>query len=1071
MPTINDIEVNTFKEIGFKNKKEAKDFAKKYGIAISKSRMINDEDKIINFLVELKNKYDELNLSNTILLYNTTNNNITKIESWRVTPLIKRIKKDKEYKNYIITNELENVRINTRCHYSVDLIWSIISERRTGSLLYTGSTDINSYTDFFENYFRNNYGSNEFRNLKVEFESNKIYNEEGLPINYDDYILNDYNSLLIDNPNFKDYIITNNNITGDNTCVYDYLLNELKKDGKTIYLKDYKELFIDGNVKVCELKDFIIQKGIKFTAYDIKGNILFETPKVNKCKGIKNLYGLIHNNHLYGLKGAINFIHSKNTFTSYDNIIYLPSLEDKLKNIIENENTEPSELKLIQNGESKCTIKSFIYNNSFYTTNENYRNCIEIYNKFINYNDIYKLENFNPNLSIHSLLHNLFNEYTSKNKLFLQSLFPNSSNFSKGGYTYRCEKYTKSDITESRDCNKAYVHTAKNLPFLPVINYLKCTPKIYKGEELIDHYFYSIKTNNHHILINDSNLYCGVYLKEVAKRVNLEYEILEYIEAEKHDNILEKFISDIEKLFPFYDINGNKISSNEVGQSMLFSALVRVFGRFHSDKSIHNDQYVEFDRICTDEEIISSGADIGGYSYNSINDKYHIKFSLKNKNKSVFNMKPIGIMIIDFSKLHIYDYLVKNEISYDNIVQIRTDSIYIANSKFLYPADDIHVLGGFKHEDIEFKDLIISDRDWDGESKSLFLNTHLGNNCKCILQYAGAGKTYNIINNVIPNLKNYIVCSPRHKALQEYRLKNINCMAIATKTKIETLMKYDNIIIDEIGMCDVTIWYKIIRLISIGKSVQVYGDFTQFPDIDFMNKWENDVSKSDYIPSVFGTYNENIIKYLFNEVKFPNDNFINYRNNFKSEYYDNLKNGILMPLIEVQKYSKNLLDLDYSSNNHAICYRKITRDNYNLKILQDILKYKNIGYVDGKITGFDQVGIKVIADLTDTPDGRKNDNLKDEDIYNQMIYTIEKIDKDNIYLTDNRIITRKELFKYFIPAYCINIHKLQGNDIDNYHWCADDNKFLLETKFKYVTAYVIISRLKVRGLIPHVPLF
>ena len=48
----------------------------------------------------------------------------------------------------------------------------------------------------------------------------------------------------------------------------------------------------------------------------------------------------------------------------------------------------------------------------------------------------------------------------------------------------------------------------------------------------------------------------------------------------------------------------------------------------------------------------------------------------------------------------------------------------------------------------------------------------------------------NWLNNVIPNLKNYIVCSPRHKALQEYRLKNINCMAIATKTKIETLMKY-----------------------------------------------------------------------------------------------------------------------------------------------------------------------------------------------------------------------------------------------------------------------------------------
>ena len=994
------------------------------------------------------------------------NKNITKIESWKVTPLIKKIKKDKVFKNYIITNELKNIPINTICHFSVVLIWSSnTGERRTGHVLYTGNTDSDSYHEFFDNYFTNNYGCIDYQNLQVEFESNKIYNEEGLPINYDNYILNDYNSLLIDNPIFKDYIITSNHITGENTCVYDYLLNELKKDGKPIYLKDYKKLFIDGNVKVCELKDFIIQKGIKFTAYDIKGNILFETPKVSKCGGIKNLYGLIHNNHLYGLKSAINFISSKDSKNSkvYENVIYLQSLEDKLKEIIEIHRTEPSDLILYQKGESNCKIKSFIYNNLFYTTNQDYRNCQEIYNKFINYNDIYKIENFNPNLSIHSLLTNLFNEYTSKNNLFLNSLFPNSSIFTKSGFTYRNEKYSKNDITESRDCNKAYVHTAKNLPFLPVINYLENEPKIYKGEELIDHYFYSIKTNDHHILINDSNLYCGLYLKEVSKRVKLDYEILEYIETKKYDNILEKFISDIEKLFPFYDLEGNKISKNEIGQSMLFSNLVRVFGSFHSDKSMHNDQYVEFDRICTSDEIIASGSDIGGYCYNNINETYNIKFSLKNKPKSVYNMKPIGIMIIDFNKLHIYDYLVKNEISYDNIVQIRTDSIYIANQKFLNPEDDIHVLGGFKHEDVEFKNLMTTDRDWDGSFKSLFLSNNLGTNCKCVLQYAGAGKTYNIINNVIPNLKNYIVCSPRHKALQEYRLKNINCMAIACKTKISSLMKYDNIIIDEVGMCDQTTWYKIIRLISIGKSIQVYGDFTQFPDITFMDKWRNDVSKSDYIPSVYGIYNENIIKYLFNEVKFPNDNFINYRNNFTSEYYDNLKNGTCMPLIEVQKYSKNLLDLDFASNSHAICYRKITRDNYNLKILKDILKYKNIDYLDEKITGFDQVGIKVIADLTDNPDGRKNDNLKDEDIYNQMIYTIEKISGDNIYLNDSRIITRKELFKYFIPAYCINIHKLQGNDIDNYHWCSDDNKFLLVTKFKYVTAYVIISRIKGLG--------
>jgi hypothetical protein len=288
--------------------------------------------------------------------------------------------------------------------------------------------------------------------------------------------------------------------------------------------------------------------------------------------------------------------------------------------------------------------------------------------------------------------------------------------------------------------------------------------------------------------------------------------------------------------------------------------------------------------------------------------------------------------------------------------------------------------------------------------------------------YAGAGKTYDIVNRLIPSLESkYIVLTPSNESLSAYRDtkindEKINCAVIQTYTLSNTIPDEPIVIVDEFGMMDTPAHDMLLKCAMLGKQIICYGDFNQLPP-----------------PGEISTINApNYLKMLFGQHKSLDTNM---RNDFTKEYYDSLINHKVNLINEVKKHSAKTPE----EASYIICYRNSTVDKYN-KI---ILEHKGLDAIDE--------GVELICTVN-------SQRLQKLEIYNRTVLTIEE-NKSNkhIRLSNGEVFTKADIKKYFKPAYARTLYGIQGKSIESYYYAPEDYKFLTPR-----AAYTVISRIKTK---------
>ena len=777
----------------------------------------------------------------------------------------------------------------------------------------------------------------------------------------------------------------------DGNCTRNYLL---KKYGKKISPNTINKLGDEGGVSPDELNDFCKKYRILYICYDINCNIIIShTPEI-KSKDYSALNIIAYNNHIY----PIDSNEQLKSFKDGSNK-KIPSIVKIIKSVLRKIE------KILRKGivpviyNSGINIIGVKFRNKLYVQDEEYKNCIDIAKEYGIFDKLHDVVGYNY---IGILLSNLFLKKTD-----LQSFFPQSSRFIKSGYMYHNDEIDGNFITI--DKNKCYSYSLMTLPYLITIDYM--TAKINKyPKDIRESYMYIAKPKYSTILLPNTNMYSGYHLEYCLKE-GVEFELLEEISTHKKKNKYKKMIKSL-----YEKIDGN----------IAKQIINRMIGTFENSENVRD--IFEIKKIGIGDEIDASEGyivDIGDYK---------LMFDNVGHKCNVLTKKPIAIQIKDNSRIILYEKMKKLGLTDTDIKQIHTDSI-----TFREIEDD--VINQIINDDIDttidtwkyeqYKERNVNERYNDPD-----LSFYIDNMKDCVLvnSYAGCGKTYDIINNLIPKLKDYIVLSPTHASLQEYRNKEINCEVIQTYMFSNSVPENDTVIVDEIGMVDRCGHYVILKCLELGKKVYLYGDFKQL------------LPPSEKKP----LNSKHYIDYLATEQK---ELKTNYRNDFTTEYYDKLiamkdKSKILN---EIKKYSINSID-DFKEGMCIIAYKNETVDKYN-KIILD-----KLGLNEG------DNGTHIIC---------KTNKLTDLGIYNNLTYKIINNDDNFIikqydiqtiegkvginYYNKEYTISKKQYKTNFKLGYATTIYAKQGGSVMGYYFPEEDIKHI-DGK----TLYTIISRIKTK---------
>lgn len=844
----------------------------------------------------------------------------------------------------------------------------------------------------------------------------------------DDYELYDENALDIK----ELYNETIDNKNGD--CVRDYIKNNFKRTSKK---------YIDKMRTISDIYNFAVKYDVKMLCYDIRGTIQKAYyPKTNKNK-MKNIIFIAHNNHLYPLKNEILRKTKPKKDIPYK---FIEDTNDKFLNIIKKDKAMPKYVNFTVDREKGIYISGFTYKDVVYHNNRDYDIILKLLTSygladymtpFTNRNNVAKI--------IEKLYLQKTNEKTKiMTKINIDSYLPPNSKFIKGGFNYINENVLETtdeinDIITMDKC-KAYSYALKDLDFL-----IKCdirNTEIYTDNinKFTPHYLYIVKPNESSILLPNTNIYSGEYMNKVKENTTLKFKVLEYIHCEKVENVFKQFIIDLyEKCKELKDLTlAKNIVNIHIGKMEAFTERKQKFkieDGIYNEKTIKNEDgnfmgnYVEiFDR--------------NKYDTNEYNSGYFLKI-IQDETIDIYNRKPISVQVKDHTRWILYEKMCDLGLKDKDIIQVKTDSISFKKRKGINYMKyiDAHNIDKWKLEcfsklkcgyglldNVGVSFQYENDGQFNGEINEL-------GNC-----YAGSGKTYHIVNNIIPNLNkyindklknslyeekeidvknDYIVLSPQHSCIKEYRKLGINCnVSRAYDFKLE-YPKEKVIIVDEIGMLNRSAWNMLCKSKLKGKIIIGYGDFRQLIPVDKF-KVKN-----------------HFLKYFFTDIIQMNTN---YRNEFTTDYYDNLikSNNTKYLVDEIMKHSEK----DYRNADVIITYTNKTRMKYNK------LMAKHKGFKDKK-----DVGVKCIL---------LSNELKDMEIYNKYEFTVVEADDEFITVNDDLKdykIPIEKYEEYFDYGYCRTIYSIQGESIPKYFWTntVADNKYI-----NGVVAYTIISRKKTK---------
>jgi hypothetical protein len=826
-----------------------------------------------------------------------------------------------------------------------------------------GAGDINATKYVYNNYFkvepddifvrRNNQGG---QTMKLQ---DMILREEQPPS-----ISNMYSNVIED---------------GDwQHCIHDYM-NEL-------YGKRYCKKTIEKLNTTNDIYNFCVSKNIKMIAYDINGEcILSNYP--TKRNGVKNLIYIAYNNHLYPLKN--NYLNKVKIIPS--NIEIITDSEKKIIEILE-QGRYVSNVSL-----SGSKIVSFTDEETKYINNDEYLKCKEILGKFGLEDKIY------DTISLITIGKTIKDLYVTKCD---KSLFLNHEKFVKGGFNYN-----NPDVKGDYNCydfSKAYPSILSKLPFLITCNMIK--DDVCNNIDLYeDHYLYIAKPKRSSILLPDTNAYSGSHLK-YCKKEGLEFIILEKLSCDRLENHYTLMINDLYK----------KLDNKSF--KMIMNTLIGQFE--NSTKKLYNN----FVKFCNDDELKTASEEY--YTVN-ITDNLTMTYEVKER-INIYNRKPMAIQIKDECRKIMYELMKKLSLTDGMIKSINTDCIMYVGKKYLKKTStemgcwkkidykEITSCFNYTNDDLSFNfnnkvkvktyntntiDSFLGIKSISEVNNNNNTNNNVFGNC-----YAGCGKSYKIINDIIPKLCNdYIVLTPSHSSVKEYKNLKLNCDVIQKYEYNNTIPDVSNIIIDEVGMCSLKAMTLLLNWFMSGKNIYSYGDFKQLLPVNV----DKPLLSSIYQNFIFG----------------KTDNMTtNYRNNFSKEFYDNIIDGKSDNKKLIKQYGK-------ITSNNVICYTNKTCQKYNTIIMNRL----GIESIEG-------IGCKVICNSND---------LRELNIYNKFQFTVTGIEDNNIVLDNQYKISRVCYGMYFNPAYARTIYSIQGESMNDFYYPVEDYNFLNDR-----TTYTIISRLK-----------
>jgi hypothetical protein len=801
------------------------------------------------------------------------------------------------------------------------------------------------------------------------------------------------------------------NIGETENCVREWLRFKLKKVGK----KTINNLGDKDGVSVVDIIKLCKKYRIICVAYDVNGNVLSEHIPEKRNKSHPSLYFQAYNNHLYPLTGSI-VMKKKQKFNKIE--VIADGLK-KLESILEL-GFKPSHVKAtFKDVDNVLVVCSFIHDKVKYIDNPEYNKCLGYLKLFDLEDEIYDSIGLRQ---LGSVIEKKFNyevigkTVNTKTKTVKEkrqyyktnSFWPNHSKFIKGGYTHcvfdLLDNAKKGDII-TLDKNKCYTDCLMSLPYLIHMDYrqnvITKIDKQYNGEyEITDEYLYLVAPDVSSILIPDVNVYSGKMLKYAYKN-GVNFKILEEMSCNKTEhNYFKEMIESI-----YINI------LDEADAKQIVNVLI---GQMEQDTPVEEQLIV--DNIYNTEEAELTG----GYTV-PINEEYCLNFTT-NTQFDIHCRKPINIQIKDKARVMLYEKMMSNNLTSADIVQVKTDSFsFLKNGRELdeMPNRD---LSGWKLE--EFKPLNKT-RKYRGDNMTFYQDevktANVLQNC-----YAGVGKTYDNIHNVIPELKaddvSFLILTPSHATASDYIKEGFPCQVsqyFGFNPKV--VPEATHLIFDEVGLLDRLGNNFMYRMFLLGKNINARGDFKQLTPV----MEDTHFNSPQYLSMIFG---KNV-----GEMK------TNMRNDFTIDYYDTLINNKVDLKAEVRKYS-----VDWRKAEKIICFRNKTIDKFNDKYL--------------KMVGQDNM-------LYEGSNLRCTTNcLRKYNIYNNFYLTIATIDGDAITFENGLTLPREKVMKCFKLGVAITLYGAQGKSFTSFHYPEEDMLFMDANNYSEDkatrNAYTLISRIK-----------
>jgi hypothetical protein len=721
---------------------------------------------------------------------------------------------------------------------------------------------------------------------------------------------------------------------------------------------------IDDVLIFCRAKD------IKLLAYDILGKIICSHYPEKKNKN-KTLICLVHHNHLYPLKSCKLKRVRPLKFDDNEIVRSRDIFNYRLMEIIHGGEI-PNNIRM-----KSDEIISFDHDETIFICNDEFDECKKIMKKFGLYDRI------NTGITLTSVARMIEGLYVKEK---IETFFPQSIRFIKGGYNYFTNNEVESENVKTIDANKMYPSCLRELSCLYRFDII--LDEVVDNNTIEEGFLYVVKPKQHSILLPNTNIYLGDHLL-FCKQQGLEFDILQKASLQKCENYYRDMIDELWK---------------KVDNSTFKKLMNRLIGSFESESKASYSKFLKF--VNEDEKKRTKK----GY-FKKIKEDLFINFETNTKITTT-NKKIVAVQVKDLSRRKMYLKMKELGINESNLVKIQTDSItWITNKKIDGLGTD---LGMWKAEKTNLKKFEVDYTDNDIE-KLLYRDFDIKN--ELCNSYAGAGKTFHIINNLIPKLdKDYIVLSPSHSSLKEYCEKDIKHEVIQKYNYNDEDISYSNIIVDEVGMVDYKGLVNIYKWSLQGKKIYAFGDFNQLIPVGHVRPLNTDL----YIKLLFP------IRYVMDT---------NYRNSFTREFYDRC----IEDLVNKEYYRSKYLNNENATN--VCCFKNETCDKYN-KIIAERLGFESIF----------NVGAKIICNTNE---------LRDRGIYNKFVFTVIEEKQDAIKLDNGEWISKKECMKkadkktYFSFAYARTLHSYQGESVRDFYFPKEELKYVNSRMF-----YTLISRIK-----------